>query len=349
MKARASFVVIAAFIFTLTPVRAQTDAAKAKMAVMPPKTTVLQREKTGIAAPGKGGFDWMLVDDAADAEGSRLYAAQKGAEVLTVVDLKSRKLLAQVAVGTVQGIAIDTVGGKIYAGTADGANGQQIVVVDRKTFAILKRIKVEGPVDAMAFDPKRRRVYADEDDGTRVWVLDAKTDTRIGTVTIPGAPEYILYDAETDRLYQNIKKPESLTVVINPETMKTEGIWKTAPLTSAHGLALDAAHGQLMVAGAGMVVLLDRASGKILKTLEIMPGSVDQIAFDPNTRRLYCGCKGVLSVVKLGKVAGKAKFLGVIEQPAGAHTLAIEPNGTVWVSHAEGENGQLTPFSPAVK
>ena len=90
-------------------------------------------------------------------------------------------------------------------------------------------------------------------------------------------------------------------------------------------------------------------SGKILSTVDIAPGYVDQIAFDPATRRVYCASTvGAISVV--GETADGAALLGTVTVPKGAHTLAIDPEThAVWVSYYDDNGSDLMELTPVIK
>jgi hypothetical protein len=286
---------------------------------------------------GPGGYDWMVVD----APMHRLYAAHKGTKTLAVLDLKTETLLPSIATGAAQGIAIDTKDDKIFVG--DEAE-QKIVILDRKTLKQTGEIKVTGPVDAMTYEPGHGIIYAGHDDGTEVWTIDAGTEKIVGAVKIPGPPEWVEYDATSDRVYQNVKEGDTVQV-IDPSTYTVEAVWSTAPATGPHGLAIDGKTQRLFTAGKnGKLVVIDMKTGKRIGTADIGKG-VDQIAFDPDTRRIYCACSGVISVVQ--ETDEGVTSLGNVTAPAGAHTLAVDPKThAVWVSYNDTKESYLQKFTP---
>ncbi len=283
-----------------------------------------------------GRFDFMEVD----ARNQRLLAAHKGAGSLALIDLKTGKLLPEITVGQVQGIAVDHLTGTYILGDADE---HKIVFVDAETLKKSGELIVSGPVDAIAFDPKNGMAYADEDDGTHVWVIDVKQQKLAATVTIPGVPEVIAYDPKTDRVYQNIKTKDSV-VVLNPATNKIEAQWSTLPATAPHGLVIDSKMGRALVAGHnGKLVGIDLKSGKVLAQAAIAPGT-DQIGFDATENMIYCVSKGFISVVK--ETASGLEALGDVPDHAGAHTLAVDSlRHHVWISYGDKTHSYLQRFS----
>jgi len=136
-----------------------------------------------------GGFDYVTVDSAR----RRVYAAHGGASQLLIVDANDGKVLGLVTVGEMHGVAVDPATGHVYTGEGgDTAGANAVSEVDPGAMQEVRRVAVGGHVDAIAYDPGLHRIYADEDDGTRIFVIDAKTFKQIGTIALPGhKPEYI--------------------------------------------------------------------------------------------------------------------------------------------------------------
>ena len=86
-------------------------------------------------------------------------------------------------------------------------------------------------------------------------------------------------------------------------------------------------------------------SGKVLSTVAIAPGYVDQIAFDPGNSRLYCASSvGDISVVQ-EMPDGTLSLLGMVATPKGTHTLAVDPvTHTVWASTYDSRCSYLQPY-----
>ncbi len=291
-----------------------------------------------IAVPGgPGGFDYMQIDSAKH----RLYASHPGKSTLVVLDLKTNAV-QQIPTGSkINGIAVDNADNKLF--TAGG--GGKLVVFDNATLAKTAEITLSGPGDDIVLDPKTDQLYVCHDDATEDWVFDAKTNALLGAVPVAGAPEYVMYDPGTDRLYQNIK-PANVLQVINPATMKVETNWPTAPMTSPHGMAIDYKTHHVFSAGQGEVVMLDENTGKVLSSVAIAPGYVDQIAFDQATQRLYCSCgdAGVISVVQ--ETGQEITLAGNVTTHPKSHTLQVDPDThAVWISYSDPTGAYLQEFT----
>ena len=291
-----------------------------------------------IAVPGgPGGWDWMLVD----APRHRLLASHPGTKTLAVLDLKTNAL-TQVPTGVaINGIAVDEADNKLFT----AGSGEKLVVFDNTSLAKTGEVSLSGPGDDIVLDPKTDTLYICHDDGAEDWVVNAKTNAVTGSVAIAGAPEYVAYDPKSDRLYQNIK-PANVTQVINPATGTVEASWPTAPMTSPHGLAVDAKTGHVFAAGKGMVVMLDQKTGKVLGSTAIVPGYVDQIAFDAGTQRLYCACGDAGAVSVVAETDAGLSLLGTVPTHPKSHTLAVDPaTHAVWVSYTDTSGSYLQKYT----
>lgn len=305
----------------------------------PVVTTQLLQKEALLTLPGPAGkFDFM----GTDAAMSRILAAHRGTKTLEIIDLKTGQHLKAIDVGSAQGVAIDAKAHKYFLGN-EGEHS--IAVVDSQTLLKTTEVKLNGPIDAIAFDEKNKMLYAAEDDGTHVWVVDTTKNKLAGTVTIPGVPEVLEFDSSTNYLYLNIKDKNTV-VRIDPKTNKVNATWPSAPATSPHGLAIDSKRGWVYVAGGnGQLVALDIKTGKMISSAEISPG-VDQIAFDVEKQTIYGACKGFISVTKVTDAGLTA--MTPVPSSKGAHTLAVDPTShDVWVSFADDTHSYLQKFKAA--
>lgn len=283
---------------------------------------------TPIAVPRPPGyFDYMTVD----AKYRRLLVAHSATNQLAIVDTQGGQLIQQVDLGDNAGgagVAVDVRDGKYFVGLA----ANRVADINRKNMVLQAYITMPGPVDGIAFDTNNDTLYADEDNGTHVWAINAKTDKLIATIALPGAPEYVDFDPVSNRIYQNIKPAPSAIVAINPTTNSIAATWPVAPATRVHGLAIDGASGRVFSVGInGKLAVVDDKTGAIITTVDVA-ARVDQIAFDPGLKRIYCPSGGgVMTVVQ--ETADGATALDNVAIPRGTHTVAVDPNThDVWIS-----------------
>ena len=295
-----------------------------------------------VVVPRKPGyFDYLTVD----AKYRRLLAAHSANDQLAIVDMEAGKVLQQVDLGDGaggSGVAVDERDGKYFVGTA----ADKVVDINRKNMVLQADIGLPGPVDAIALDTANDTLYADEDNGTRIWAINAKTDKLVATIAVPAAPEYVDYDPVSDRIYQNIKPEPSMVLAVDPKTNTVVGRWPAAPATRVHGLAIDGATGRVFSVGInGKLVVLDVKTGTVVTTVEV-EGRVDQIAFDPGNKRVYCPSgTGVMTIVQESDTG--ASVLGTVAIPRGTHSLAVDPKThDVWISYGAADNDYVEKLSP---
>src|SRR5215472_3382366 len=138
-----------------------------------------------------GRFDYLAIDE----KYRRLLAVHTSSNELLVFNIDTGEIERRVAVGRGHGVAVDVYDGKVFVGTEDGYISQ----LNRRWLVEDQRIYTNGPVDAIVFDPRNGRLYADHADGTEVWVLQAKTDKLLQfPVAIGKGPQFIEYDPATD-------------------------------------------------------------------------------------------------------------------------------------------------------
>jgi hypothetical protein len=274
-----------------------------------------------VATARSHGFDYVTVD----AQRRRVYAAHGGNDSLLIVNADTGKVLGQVRVGPMAGVAVDPRTGHVYTGDGDD---KALSEVDPVSMKEVHRVSVDGPVDAIAYDPGNHRIYGDEDDGTRIFVIDSTTFKQIGTVALPGhKPEFLAIDPQTHEVYQNIAT-DSEVAVIDPKTLKVTRTIPTPDIKNNHPLQFDAANRNLIVGGNGVLSIYD-LSGKRLGTATLPP-RVDQCSFDAQRHLLACAANS--SIVVFDIPAAGAPLQKALE-PVGTrmHTVGVDAQtGRMW-------------------
>jgi len=266
------------------------------------------------AVPVFSGFDYVTVD----AQRRRVYAAHTGSRALLIADADSGKVLGQVRVGPMHGVAVDPASGHVYTG--DGEN-DTVSEVDPVAMKVLRTAAVGGTVDAIAYDPGNGHLYADEDDGTHVYVVDAASFKLLKTITVPGhKPEYLAVNPKTHEVYQNIDDLSEIAVIDGAALTVTRTI-ATPEIKHNHPLVYDAALDQIVIAGGG-VMSAYAAAGTKLGQLAV--GGFDQCDLDATQHVIACAGGGGITRFQLS--AGAApRQLDVTPVDAGIHTNAIDP------------------------
>lgn len=285
----------------------------------------------------KGKFDFLEVDSAHH----RLLAAHEKDGTADFIDLDSNQLITRLPLGPAVHVCLDSKTNQYFI---SGSDEKKVYVVDAGSLKPAGEIAMDGELDAILYEPKNNRVYITNDEGMHVWVIDPDAKKVVATIDIQGPPEYMLYDVGSDRIFLNLKK-ENKIAVIDPNSNSVTAQWSTLPAESPHGLAFDADSGRLFAAGGnGKLAVVDSKTGKLVTTVKIAEG-VDQNAFDPSTKRIYCAAANALSVVQ--ETADGAKFLGDVTTAATAKNVAVDPaNHSVWTTYTDGTNSYAKQFTP---
>lgn len=274
-----------------------------------------------VSTTARHGFDYVTVD----AKRRRVYAAHGGNASLLIVNADTGKVLGQVKVGPMAGVAVNDATGHVYTGDGDGKAFSEVDPVTKKE---IHRVSVDGPVDAIAYDPKFHRIYGDEDDGTRIFVIDAITFKQLGTVPLPGhKPEYIVIDPKSHLIFQNIAT-DSEIAVIDPVTLQVVRTIKTPEIKNNHPLQLMASNGVLYVGGAGKLSAYTEA-GKLLGTANLPP-RVDQCSLDRQRSVLACAAASSVVLYRVN-ASGAPVQIAIRKVGARMHNVGVdEKTGRVW-------------------
>lgn len=289
------------------------------------------------AVPIFSGFDYLTVD----AQRRRVYAAHTASNALLVVDADSGKVIGQVKVGNLHGVAVDPVTGHVFTGNG---TDQTVSEVDPVTLKELRSADVPGVVDAIVYDPGNGRIYADEDNGTHVYVVDTKTMKTIATVDLPGhKPEYLAVDPTTHELYQNITDLQEVAVV-DPTSFKVTRTFPTPDVLANHPLQYDPAYHHLIVGGKNGVLATYEPSGKLVGKLAIAQQGVDQCDLDRASHTFACAGSGTIAIFR-DNPNGPATLVTTTAISKTAHTVALDPKSMqVWTAWPQPDGDFVAGF-----
>jgi DNA-binding beta-propeller fold protein YncE len=239
---------------------------------------------------GDGGFDYVT----ADPDGRNLYVARSGPQGhIGVFNLDTLAEVGDIPGTSAHGGAVDTATGHGFA------TSKPVTMFDGKTFAILKKIDVEGNPDGYLNDAYNHRFYVLSHSEPNITVLDDKDGAILGTIDIGGAPE----EAATDghgRIYVDIEDKAAIAV-IDADAMKMVGRYDLSSRGSGcAGLALDVKSEILFAACREKqnMVILSATDGHILTDLPIGVGC-DGVTFNPATMEAFSSQgDGTLTVIK---------------------------------------------------
>ena len=239
---------------------------------------------------GDGGFDYVT----ADPDGRNLYVARSGpAGHIGIYNLDTLAQEGDIPGASAHGAAVDTATGHGFA------TSKPVTMFDAKTFAILKKIDVQGNPDGYLNDAFNHHFYILSHAEPNITVLDDKDGAILGTINIGGAPEQAATDGH-GRIYVDIED-KSAIAVIDANTMKMIGKYDVASKGGGcAGLALDAKNNILFAACRDNknMIILSATDGHIITDLPIGAGS-DGATFNPATMEAFSSQgDGTLTVVQ---------------------------------------------------
>jgi YVTN family beta-propeller protein len=286
-----------------------------------------------IALPGDGGYDYLAVDQV----NRRLYVSH-GTSV-HVIDLATEQPVG--AVNNMKGVHGIAIVNKLNRGFISDGKANAVVAFDLKTLKVIATIALtdaSGP-DAIMYDPYSNHVFSFNGESNNSSVIDPATLKQVGTVALGGAPEFSVADGK-GKIYNNLEDKSSLNV-IDSKTMKVIKNYPLAPCGGPTGLALDATNQRLFTVcreNKGVSVV-DINTGKVITTLPIGAG-VDAVAYDPQTKLIFCSCgDGTTTLIKQ-KSADDYSVVQVLKTTDRARTMALDPQThKIYLSAAQFEPG----------
>ncbi|MGA8740110.1 MAG: YncE family protein [Terracidiphilus sp.] len=239
---------------------------------------------------GEGGFDYVT----ADPDGRNLYVARSGpAGHIGVFNLDTLAQVGDIPGTSSHGGAVDTETGHGFA------TSNPVTMFDAKTFAIIKKIDVQGRPDGYLNDPYNHHFYILSHAAPNITVLDDKDGAILGTIDIGGAPEQAATDGR-GKIYVDIEDKAAIAV-IDANTMKMVGKYDVSSKGGGcAGLALDAKNNILFAACRDNknMIILSATDGHIITDLPIGNGC-DGATFNPATMETFSSQgDGTLTVIK---------------------------------------------------
>jgi hypothetical protein len=299
-----------------------------------------------IAAPPQpvpifSGFDYVTVDEARH----RVYAAHPASKRLLVVDASTGRVLAQVDVGPMHGVAVDPTSGDVFTGNG---TDQTLSKVDPTSLKVAASVDVPGNIDAIAYDPVRHRIYADQDGGGSVYVIDGATMKLAGTIAMPASDlESPAVDPQTGILYQNLANGGGFAIV-DPASLKVTAVVKTPQLTDNHPLLFAPGADQVIVGGVNGVISAYAPDGTHVGDAQVQP-HIDQCSTGSKGNLVVCAGRGIVSLLAVSKGSAPRLLARLDTGQTGLHTVGIdETTNDIWVVYAnrQGDWVQRLRWSP---
>ncbi len=273
---------------------------------------------------------------AVDLARHRLFVAALGNDSLAVVDLAAKRL--DRVIGSLprpQGVGYDQATDTLYVASAgDGS----VRLFNDGDLSPVGQIDLGSDADNVRIDSKAGQAFVGHGDGALA-IVDLSTHEKIADVPLKAHPESFQLDENSTRIFVNL--PDAGTIdVIDRITRQRISSWPTNGRGANFAMAIDQAHGRLLVAfrhpaELGVVSLTDGALASAVSTC----GDVDDLFVDPKRNRVYVSCgEGFVDV--LGANDTGYKRIDRIATAPGARTslFAAELDRLLLAVPARGEN-----------
>lgn len=293
-----------------------------------------------MPASVQGKFDHLGVDQ----NGGRLFVAAESAHKVLIFDLKSGKYLRSINdIQIPHAIFAREDLNRIFI--TDGGVGA-VKVYNGSTYALLKSIPLKVDADSIGYDPATHLLYIDNGGGdahetfSMLSVVDTTRDAKVADIKIDGDTlEAMAIDSSSNKIYVNNPAKNEVTV-LNREDHKILANWPVTMGKRNVAMALDEAGQRLFIANrSGNISVFDIETGKEITSMPIGKG-VDDLAFDPATKRIYapCGGDGLIYVYEqrgndqytlLGKVpSGPGGKNALLDKPLQRYFVIVPPQGS---------------------
>jgi len=269
-----------------------------------------------IAVPGDGGYDYMAIDEA----NNHLFVSH-GTE-FNVIDLATEQPIAVISgMKGVHGIAIVN---EVNKGFISDGKGNAVMVVDLKTFKIIKTISLPSTdEDGIIYDPASKHVFVFNGDSKNTCVIDVEKLELVKTIDLGGGPEFAVSNGK-GLLYNNI---EDLSVlkVIDTKTLAVTGTWPLAPCGGPTGIAMDVPNQRLFTVCRGNkgMSVVDAKTGKVIQTLPIGAG-VDAVIYDPAQKLVFVSNGDATATIIKQESADKYSVIQTLATQPRAKTMAFD-------------------------
>lgn len=196
-------------------------------------------------------------------------------------------------------VTVDEAGRRVYI-----AHATQVEVLDADTDALVGTIPNTPGVHGVAVASEFGRGFVSAGKSDSVIIFDLKTLSKLGEVKVGKKPDAIIYDPATKHVFV-MNGDSDNTTVINAADGKVVG---TIDLGGGPEFAVADGKGNVYInlEENAETVHIDSNTLKVLHHWPLAPGkTATALAFDPQTRRLFAGCRGGQLMVVLDADNGK--------------------------------------------
>ena len=243
-----------------------------------------------------GSFDHLEVD----IKRNRLFVTSEDTKAVLVIDLDGGEVVHRIEnVRRPHGVLYRADADRLYV--TDGGDGA-VKVYDGSSYQQITRIPLLRDADSIGFDISRKYLYVNsggKDAGqsySMLSAIDTNASNKISDFRIDAdALEAMALDNYRPHIYVN-DRSNNQVVVVDRYTNSLIARWPLLLGKQNVPMALDEQRQRLFVGcRSGEIVVLDSNTGKELQSLPI-PTGIDDLIYDPGTRRIYAAANGSLAV-----------------------------------------------------
>jgi len=280
-----------------------------------------------IPVAGEGGWDYLIVDDAA----RRIYLSHSTHVV--VFDVDSHAVVGDIP--DTQGVHGIALAPDLGRGFVSNGRGNNVTIFDLKTLKTLGMVPAGTNPDAILYDSSTKRVFAFNGRSKDATVIDGASGRVLATFPVGGKPEFAAADGKGS-VYVNVEDTSEI-LHIDAQKMSVLHRWPLAPCKEPSGLAIDAANRRLFaVCDNGMMAVVNADTGKVVATPKIGEGP-DAAAFDPGAKCAFSsnGESGTLTVIHQDSPDAYS-VVDNVSTKVSARTMALDrKTGTLYLPSAE--------------
>jgi YVTN family beta-propeller protein len=157
------------------------------------RTSTRTRRLDGFVATGLAPTGIVMAPD-----GATIYIANQLANTVSVLDVASNSVAADIAVGSPLSLAVAPDGRQLFVGTGTGG---AVVVVDLATRTIVRTVAVGEGVNGFAVGSDGRYLYASSFLSSLVAEIELETGSVTRSFALGGTPQELVLNRKGTRLY----------------------------------------------------------------------------------------------------------------------------------------------------
>jgi len=238
-----------------------------------------------------------------DLKGQRAFLAALAKNTIEVVDLKAGQVTQTLpGYAKPQGVRYVAELNRLFVTTGlDGA----LWTLDGQSLSVVDTAHVSVGADAIGYDPGSKQLYvgsggsdAHKESGD-LTVFDAVTGAKVDTIVTDAHAGGSVVDKDGRNLYVLVPE-KSQVVVLERKTHAKVVTWTIPGIQKDVAIDLDGKTHRLFlgVRSPPSVVVLDASSGNVVASVETV-ATLDGLAFDPSTKRIYTsGGEGFVDVTQ---------------------------------------------------